>query len=115
MPRICATALPQNAMVSCKINTSRVSVYRSGFALYETDMGVTVFRVEDCGAYVYHSVEDEEQFMPEETFSSTKSFCSSNRSKTFLVSRIRIPPCIIGIFIVAILPSEIVTENNTIG
>ena len=56
-------------LVSCKINTSRVSVYRSGFALYETDMGVTVFRVEDCGAYIYHSVEDEEQFMPEETFS----------------------------------------------
>ncbi len=56
-------------LVSCRINTSRVSVYRSGFALYETDMGVTVFRVEDCGAYVYHSVEEEEQFMPEETFS----------------------------------------------
>lgn len=56
-------------LVSCIINTSRVSVYSSGFALYETDMGVTVFRVEDCGAYVYHSVEEEEQFMSEETFS----------------------------------------------
>ena len=56
-------------LVSCRVNTGRISVYRSGFALYETDMGVTVFRVEDCGAYIYHSVEDEEQFMPEETFS----------------------------------------------
>ena len=55
-------------LVSCRVNTGRISVYRSGFALYETDMGVTVFRVEDCGAYVYRSVE-EDQFMPEETFS----------------------------------------------
>ncbi len=55
-------------MVSCKIEASRISVYKNGFALYETDVGVTVFRVEDCGAYVYHSSEYENQFVPEEAF-----------------------------------------------
>lgn len=56
-------------LVSCQIEACRISVYKSGFALYETGTGVTVFRAEDCGAYVYHSVEDEDQIMPEEAFS----------------------------------------------
>lgn len=56
-------------LASCQIEACRISVYKSGFALYETDAGVTVFRTEDCGAYVYHSVEDEDQIMPEEAFS----------------------------------------------
>lgn len=56
-------------LVSCRIEASRISVYKNGFALYETNVGVTVFRVEDCGSYVYHSVESDDQFIPEESFS----------------------------------------------
>lgn len=32
---------------------TKLSVYQNGFALYQTDGGSTVFRVDYCGGYIY--------------------------------------------------------------
>jgi RNA polymerase sigma factor (sigma-70 family) len=46
---------------------SRLQVYKNGFALYETDGGSTVFRVDHCGGYTYFS-RTEELSVTEEYF-----------------------------------------------
>ena len=50
--------------------SGKLSVYVNGFALYETDCGSTVFRVDYCGGYTYFGANTEDT-LPEEFFADT--------------------------------------------
>ena len=47
--------------------SGKLSVYVNGFALYETECGITVFRVDYCGGYTYFGA-DTEDTLSEEFF-----------------------------------------------
>lgn len=46
-------------------SSGKLSVYVNGFALYETDCGSTVFRVDYCGGYTYFGANTEESISKE--------------------------------------------------
>lgn len=49
---------------------TRLSVYQNGFALYQTEVGSTVFRVDCCGGYTYFG-RNEQSELSEDFFAST--------------------------------------------
>lgn len=50
--------------------SGKLSVYVNGFALYETDCGSTVFRVDYCGGYTYFGANSEDT-LSEDFFAET--------------------------------------------
>ena len=50
--------------------SGKLSVFMNGFALYETECGSTVFRVDYCGGYTYFGA-DTEDTLTEEFFADT--------------------------------------------
>lgn len=49
---------------------TRLSVYKNGFALYRTECGSTVFRVDHCGGYIYFGREEQTE-LSDDFFANT--------------------------------------------
>ena len=60
--------------------SGKLSVYVNGFALYETDCGSTVFRVDYCGGYTYFGANTEES-LSEEFFADTWEKAEAKREE----------------------------------